>query len=201
MTFHPDQLRIPDRQRSGAHRPHRSPLLEVVPAVLVLLAVLGVGVGVWQLDRSTASTVAASGGPADNAGAGEDSTASPSPTSGGSPTATASTTATASGTATQSAAPTSGVVDRAVALSVLNATNRGGLAGRAARALRATGWSVTTGNERGQQPPTTVFYAASEQQATAQAVADDLGGSPAVQQSSQYGSDRITVVLGDDYNG
>ena len=193
MTFHPEQLRIPDRQRSGAHRPHRSPLLEAVPAVLVLLAVLGVGVGVWQLDRSTASTVAASGGPADNAGAGEDATASPSPTSSASAAPTA--------TATQSAAPTSGVVDRAIALSVLNATNRGGLAGRAARALRATGWSVTTGNERGQQPPTTVFYAAGEQQATAQAVADDLGGSPAVQQSSQYGSDRITVVLGDDYNG
>ena len=193
MTFNPDQLRTPDRQRSGAHRPHRSPLLEAVPAVLVLLAVLGVGVGVWQLDRSTASTVAASGGPADNAGAGEDSTASPSPTSSASAAPT--------GTATQSAAPTSGVVDRAIMLSVLNATNRGGLAGRAARALRATGWSVTTGNERGQQPPTTVFYAAGEQQATAQAVADDLGGSPAVQQSSQYGSDRITVVLGDDYNG
>ena len=193
MTFNPDQLRTPDRQRSGAHRPHRSPLLEAVPAVLVLLAVLGVGVGVWQLDRSTASTVAASGGPADNAGAGEDSTASPSPTSSASAAPTA--------TATQSAAPTSGVVDRAITLSVLNATNRGGLAGRAARALRATGWSVTTGNERGQQPPTTVFYAAGEHQATAQAVADDLGGSPAVQQSSQYGSDRITVVLGDDYNG
>ena len=195
MTFNPDQRRTPDRQRSGAHRPHRSPLLEAVPAVLVLLAVLGVGVGVWQLDRSTASTVAASGGPADNAGAGEDSTASPSPTSSASaaPTGTA--------TATQSATPTSGVVDRAIALSVLNATNRGGLAGRAARALRANGWSVTTGNERGQQPPTTVFYPAGEQQATAQAVADDLGGSPAVQQSSQYGSDRITVVLGDDYNG
>lgn len=197
MTFNPDQLRTPDRQRSGAHRPHRSPLLEAVPAVLVLLAVLGVGVGVWQLDRSTASTVAASGGPADNAGAGEDSTASPSPTS----SASAAPTGTATATATQSAAPTSGVVDRAITLSVLNATNRGGLAGRAARALRATGWSVTTGNERGQQPPTTVFYAAGEQQATAQAVADDLGGSPAVQQSSQYGSDRITVVLGDDYNG
>jgi len=197
MTFNPDQLRTPDRQRSGAHRPHRSPLLEAVPAVLVLLAVLGVGVGVWQLDRSTASTVAASGGPADNSGAGEDSTASPSPTS----SASAAPTGTATATATQSAAPTSGVVDRAITLSVLNATNRGGLAGRAARALRATGWSVTTGNERGQQPPTTVFYAAGEQQATAKAVADDLGGSPAVQQSSQYGSDRITVVLGDDYNG
>ena len=64
MTFNSEQLRTPDRTRSGAHRPHRSPLLEALPVVLVLLAVLGVAVGVWQLNRSTASTVAASGGPA-----------------------------------------------------------------------------------------------------------------------------------------
>ncbi len=84
-------------------------------------------------------------------------------------------------------------------MSVLNSTKRSGLARRAASALRADGWSVTTGNERGQAPPTTVFYADSEQQATAQAVADDLGGSPAVEQSSDYSG--ITVVLGDDYAG
>ena len=194
MTFHPDQLRTPERQRSGAHRPRRSPLIEVLPAVLVLLAVLGVGVGVWQLERSTASTVAASGGPGDGAGAGEDATTRPSPTRTGAGTATAS------GGATRTAAPTSGTVDRTTRLSVLNATTRSGLAGRAADALRATGWSVTTGNERGGRPPTTVFYTDSGQQVTAQAVADDLGGGPVVEQSSRYGK-PITVVLGDDYAG
>lgn len=198
MTFNTDQLRTPDRTRSGAHRPHRSPLLEVLPVLLVLLAVLGVGVGVWQLNRSTASTVAASGGPADGAGAGTDPTTSATPTAATpstKPSTKPSTTSVPTGTTTA----TSGGVDRAVAVSVLNATKRSGLARRAASALRADGWSVTTGNERGQAPPTTVFYADSDQQATAQAIADDLGGSPAVEQSSEYRS--ITVVLGDDYAG
>lgn len=199
MTFPPDQVRTPDRQRSGAHRPRRSPLVEVLPAVLVLLAVLGVGVGVWQLDRSTAGTVAASGGPADAEGRAADATTSPSPTLGGSPTPTGP--ATAAPTPEPTATSPTGVVDRSTPVSVLNATSRSGLAGRAAGTLRATGWSVTTGNERTRQPPTTVFYAASDQQATAQAVADDVGGTPAVEQSSQFGTERVTVVLGDDYAG
>ena len=190
MTFNSEQLRTPDRTRSGAHRPHRSPLLEALPVVLVLLAVLGVGVGVWQLNRSTASTVAASGGPADGAGAGTDPTTKATPTA-----ATPSTTPRTTPTPT----PTSTGVDRTAAVSVLNATKRSGLARRAASALRAEGWSVTTGNERGQGPPTTVFYADSDQQATAQAIADDLGGSPGVEVSSEYRT--ITVVLGDDYAG
>ena len=188
MTFNSEQLRTPDRTRSGAHRPHRSPLLEALPVVLVLLAVLGVGVGVWQLNRSTASTVAASGGPADGVGAGTD------PTTKATPTA-----ATPSTTPRTTPTPTSRGVDRTAAVSVLNATKRSGLARRAASALRAEGWSVTTGNERGQGPPTTVFYADSDQQATAQAIADDLGGSPGVEVSSEYRT--ITVVLGDDYAG
>ena len=198
MTFNTDQLRTPDRTRSGAHRPHRSPLLEVLPVLLVLLAVLGVGVGVWQLNRSTASTVAASGGPADGAGAGTDPTTSATPTAA-TPSTKPSTKPSTTSVPTSTTTATSGGVDRAVAVSVLNATKRSGLARRAASALRADGWSVTTGNERGQAPPTTVFYADSDQQATAQAIADDLGGSPAVEQSSEYRS--ITVVLGDDYAG
>ena len=198
MTFNTDQLRTPDRTRSGAHRPHRSPLLEVLPVLLVLLAVLGVGVGVWQLNRSTASTVAASGGPADGAGAGTDPTTSATPTAA-TPSTTPSTKPSTKPVPTSTTTATSGGVDRAAAVSVLNSTKRSGLARRAASALRADGWSVTTGNERGQAPPTTVFYADSGQQATAQAVADDLGGSPAVEQSSEYRS--ITVVLGDDYAG
>ena len=202
MTFNTDQLRTPDRIRSGAHRPHRSPLLEVLPVLLVLLAVLGVGVGVWQLNRSTASTVAASGGPADGAGAGADPTTSAAPTAttpSATPSATPSTTPSTTSVPTSTATATSGGVDRAVTVSVLNATKRSGLARRAASALRAGGWAVTTGNERGQSPPTTVFFLDTDQQATAQAIADDLGGSPAVEQSSAYRS--ITVVLGDDYAG
>lgn len=199
MTFNTDQLRTPDRTRSGAHRPHRSPLLELLPILLVLLAVLGVGVGVWQLNRSTASTVAASGGPADGAGAGTDPTTKATPTATKPSTTPSTKPSTTSVPTSSTTTATSGGVDRAAAVSVLNSTKRSGLARRAASALRADGWSVTTGNERGQAPPTTVFYADSEQQATAQAVADDLGGSPAVEQSSDYSG--ITVVLGDDYAG
>lgn len=187
-----DRQQSTDRQRSGAHRPRRSLLVEVVPALLIVLAVAGVAVGAWQLNRTTAATVAASGGPADGAGPGPDATAS------GSSRPTASTPTASIPTA--SGSPTSGPVDRSVSVTVLNGTQRSGLAGRAATALRATGWTVRVGNERTTRP-TTVVYPSGAQQATAQALAVDLGGSPAVEQSGRYGGARLTVLLGADYAG
>jgi hypothetical protein len=59
----------------------------------------------------------------------------------------------------------------------------------------------TTDNYRRAAPPTTVYYAGADQRATAQAVADDVGGDPRVQQTDEFGPDRITVVIGSDYAG
>lgn len=198
MTFDADQLRTSGRQRSGAHRPRRSGLVDVVPVLLVILAVLGVGAGVWQLNRASVGTEVTSRGPIDPGVAG----GGPSPSASGTSNASAAPTSTPGASATSSAPPTSGTVNHATALVVLNATTRSGLAARAAQVLRAAGWTVrTTGNYRSATPPTTVYYFEPSQQASAAAVAADLGGSPAVTQSSQFPSTAITVVLGQDYAG
>ena len=198
MTFDAGQLRTPERQRSGAHRPRRSGLVDLIPALLVILAVLGVGAGVWQLNRASMGTSASSRGPIDPGVAG----GGPSPSTSATPTVTASRSGSPGASATASAPSASGTVDHATPLVVLNATTRSGLAARAARALRGAGWTVTsTGNYRSQSPPTTVYYAAPSQQASAAAVAADLGGNPPVTQSSQFSSTAITVVLGQDYAG
>ena len=84
---------------------------------------------------------------------------------------------------------------------MLNSTRTAGLAAKAAATLRAAGWTVAaTGNYRQAQPPTTVYYPG-DLEATARAVAADLGRSVRVQQSSQFGADRLTVVLGTDFSG
>jgi hypothetical protein len=104
---------------------------------------------------------------------------------------------------------------------VLNATDRAGLATRAAATLRSAGWSVaSTGNYRQAQPPSTeppsteppsteppsteppstVYYSTTELRATARAVSEDLPGAQRVERSTSFG-DAVTVVLGPDYSG
>jgi hypothetical protein len=89
-------------------------------------------------------------------------------------------------------------VDRSVPVTVLNGTRTGGLAAGATQRLRDAGWTVPVADNYrgGDTPPTTVFYPSPELAATAQAVAEDLGGAQA-QQSDQF--DGLTVVLGEDY--
>ncbi|MBC7640388.1 MAG: LytR C-terminal domain-containing protein [Rhodoferax sp.] len=162
-----------------------------MPALLVVLAVVGVGVGTWQLNHSTAASVAASGGAADGTNAGGDPTAAPTPTTTPTPTASPS----------PSPTPTprqSGPADRTAPVSVLNGTRISGLAAKAATALRAVGWTVSVGNGR-TTAPTSVVYATTDQQAAAQTLVSDLGDG-VIEQSSQYGS-RLTVLLGSDYSG
>ena len=159
-----------------------------MPALLVVLAVVGVGVGTWQLNHSTAASVTASGGAADGTDAGGDPTASPSPTVSPSPSPSPTPTPTDTGPA-----------DRTAPVTVLNGTRTSGLAGKAATALRAAGWTVSVGNGR-TSAPTTVFYAAADQRTAAQTVATDLGVTGVLEQSSRFGG-RLTVLLGSDYSG
>lgn len=186
--------------RAGAHRPRRSPLRDVVPTLAVLVAVVAIGLGAWALTRSTASTIQSSG--SDDGVSASQAPVPTGPTS--SPTGgTGSPSATATGsTPTSATSTTSGTVDRSVRITVLNATRTTGLAASVARTLRSSGWTVpTTDNYRDGEPPTTVFYGSADERATAQAVAEDVGGEPEVEQSDEFGSEGITVVLGSDYAG
>ena len=156
-----------------------------MPALLVVLAVVGVGVGTWQLNHSTAASVTASGGAADGTNAGGDQTSTPTPTASPSPSPTP--------TPSQS-----GPAGRTAPVTVLNGTSTSGLAGKAATALRAVGWTVSVGNGRS-TAPTSVFYATTDQQAAAQTLVSDLGVG-VIEQSSRYGR-RLSVLLGSDYSG
>ena len=193
------------RVRRGAHRARSNPVAALVPAVLVVLAVLAVGIGTYAL---------LSGGPGTAVVETSDPTSEPfetpvplestEPTPTAAPTATAPTATAAPTTTAPPPAPTTTapppVADRSVAVTVLNSTRTAGLAARAAGALENAGWRVAgTGNHRNSTPPTTVYFAAPIEQVTAEAVAADLGGAR-VQQSSSF-AEPLTVVLGSDYSG
>jgi hypothetical protein len=181
--------------RSGAHRPRRPLWHDLLPLAVVALAVVALVVGIFELkDSVLGGTTAAttSNGPSDDNGA-------PPPASPtGSRTASATATSTAGSSATTSATAT---VSHSTRISVFNATTHTGLARGAASKLTGAGWTraTTGGNKTGYTGSTTVFYPSSSLRATARAVAADLGGY-AVQQSTQYGSSGLTVVLGSDYH-
>ena len=184
--------------RSGAHRPRRGPWRDALPTVAVLIAVVLIGLGAWALTRSTASTITSSGSD-DTGSASRDATVPTAPTTGAS---TGSATPSTPSTPTSATSSAAGGVDRSTPVTVLNATRTSGLAASLASTLRSLGWTVpTTDNYRRSEPPTTVFYGSADQRSTAQAVADDVGGDPEVQQSSEFGTERITVVIGSDYSG
>jgi hypothetical protein len=179
-----------------------------VPTVAVLVAVVLIGWGAWALTRSTASTITSSG--TDDSGTTQGDTVPTAPTTGaGSPTlsSTPGTSATSSTPSTSTSStsvtsPPAGAVDRSIPVTVLNSTRTKGLAASLASTLRTSGWTVpTTDNYRRGTPPTTVFYGSADQRATARAVADDVGGDPQVEQSDEFGTQRITVVIGSDYAG
>jgi hypothetical protein len=198
-----DPLSAPTR--TGAHRPRRSPIRDVLPTLAVLLAVVAIGLGAWALTRSTASNIQSSG--SDDGVVSSGQGAVPTGPTAGSTGASSSPSATASGSSPTSetsttSSPPAGTVDKDLPVTVLNATRTTGLAGSVAETLRSSGWTVpTTDNYRKSRPPTTVFYGDADQRATAEAVAEDVGGDPEVEQTDEFGSDCITVVLGSDYAG
>ena len=188
--------------RTGAHRERRGPLRDLLPTAAVLLAVVVIGLGAWALTRSTASTIQSSG----NADTGSQSqgTAPAAPTTTSTSPPASPTPSTSAGTPTSktTSSPPAGSVDRSTPVTVLNATRTSGLAASVAATLRSSGWTVpTTDNYRRAQPPTTVYYAGADLRATAKAVADDVGGDPKVERSDEFGTGRITVVIGSDYAG
>jgi len=182
---------IPGHRR-GAHRTAGG-LAEGLPWVLAALLTVVVIVGVLALVTRPDSTVPV----ADRAGstsAAPDDPASTSPPTSTQPTASPTPT-----TSTTSSEPTSSAtIDQAEPLTVLNGTFTAGLAGEVAAALGEQGWTVSGVDNFPQRPQafTSVFYFAAEDAATADAVAEDVGGR-AVRQAGDDGP--VTVVIGDDY--
>jgi cytoskeletal protein RodZ len=178
--------------RSGAHRPRRPLWHDILPLAVVAVAVIALVVGIFELKDSVlggTSAATTSNGPSDDNGA-------PAPT-----TPTSSRTASATATSTAGAsATTSATVSHSTRISVYNATSHTGLARGATTKLSGAGWTraTTGGNKTEYTGSTTVFYPSSSLRATARAVAADLGGY-AVEQSTQYGSSGLTVILGSDY--
>jgi hypothetical protein len=91
-------------------------------------------------------------------------------------------------------------VDKTVSVTVLNSTQTSGLARKAVTALQGEGWtksefSYDAANARS---TTAVYFAEEGEEATAQALVDDLGVGT-VKQSSTVAADGIVVILGTDY--
>lgn len=182
--------------RRGAHRTAGG-LAEGLPWILAALLTVVVIVGVLALVTRPDSTIPV----ADGAGSTSTSTtAAPDDPASSSPqTSTQPPASTTPTTSTTSSEPTpSATIDQAEPLTVLNGTFTAGLAGEVAAALGEQGWTVASVDNFPQRPQafTSVFYYTDEDAATAQAVAEDVGG-PAVRQAADEGP--VTVVIGDNY--
>jgi LytR cell envelope-related transcriptional attenuator len=178
--------------RSGAHRPRRPLWHDLLPALVVLVAVAALVLGIFELKDSVLGSSSTSTSGPSVPGDGDNQPAAPTaPTS----SATSTPSATATNTATH---PPAATVDHAVKVHVWNATDRTGLAKGAATKLSGQDWTAdSAGNKSGYTSGTAVYYAKASLKATAKAVAKDLGGYPA-RLSSSYGS-GVVVILGSDY--
>jgi hypothetical protein len=173
--------------RRGAHRARPGAVAAALPVLAVAVVVVIAVFAMYQILDSN-------GTPDDAQTVSE----TPSPSPSGHPTQSSPPPASPS-QPVQSSAPK---VDRAAPLLVLNNTSINGLGKRAATKLKGAGWTVKpVGNlsPRNQVSATTVYYASSDQEVTAQAVVDDLGlGS--ISQSQQLAGKGITVVLAADFD-
>jgi hypothetical protein len=180
-------------ERRGAHRPPGLGPAGTIPWLVAAVAVVLIVVyatGWWGGGSDDGGTNAASSGAV----------------SGSSATKTAGRTATTKPSSTPTSTPkgstttVTATVDHSQPVTVLNATKRSGMAAGAANKLKNAGWTIrSTGNYSAGVDVTTVFYGRSSLKATADAVAEDLGGSAVSRESADFGSGRLTAVLGADY--
>lgn len=92
--------------------------------------------------------------------------------------------------------------DLATRVRILNSTSTAGLAGRAGDTLEEAGWTdVVTGNYSGTLPGSAVFYAEDDPvlEASARAVAEELGIETVELDAEIASEDPITVVLEADF--
>ncbi|GAB2690102.1 LytR C-terminal domain-containing protein [Thalassiella azotivora] len=192
-TYPPDEF---DRvqgppARRGAHRGRPSPVLAALPVVAVLAVVGGVAWGFSTLlgDGRVESAISAPAG---------DETVAPAPQDPATEPAPGTDPGTVAPEPTVEPTPTA-TVDRDVTFRVLNSTTVGGLAARGAQALEDAGWTVSgTDNYRAGEMDTTVFYNDPGLEATAAAIAEDLGG--ALTTLDPNLEDDLSVILGADFD-
>jgi hypothetical protein len=178
--YPPDEFDAVDRSDAprGSHRRPRSTWSTLWPYGLAL-AVSGALAFtlveyVWQ-DREPAPSAQGTGAPVTGAPTAPGATASPSP---------------------------QGEPDLSAPVSVLNATSVRGLAGEVAAELEDAGWTaVVTGNYTGDDlTASTVIYGSPDLEASARAVAEELGIAE-VELATGDATDGIDVVLEPDYAG
>ena len=200
-----------EANRRGAHRARPNPLLGVLPLIAVAAVVVAVAGGVVALvggggllpsgkDKTVAGSTIASSKPA-----AKPTTPAAKPST---PAAQQSSPSTEPSKSTDpspsdSASDPAGEVKKKTRVSVFNATKPSvnGLAGKAADKLVAAGWTRAKKNttpSSGAVDVTTIYYATSDLEATAQALADELGVGE-LKQSSGKSNGSIAVYVANDY--
>jgi hypothetical protein len=177
--------------RRGAHRARPGALAAALPMLAVAAVVV---IAVFALFQMFDNNGSAAEEPQNVAVGTPQPSGGPQPSGSADPSASAS----ASPSAQEQAK-----VDPAAPVIVLNNTSTAGLGKKAATKLKGAGWTIKKIDNltpRNQVASTTVFYAASKDQATAAAVATALGLGPATQ-SDHMGAAGITVVLAGDFHG
>ena len=193
--------------RPGSHRAQRSPLAAVVPLLVVAVAVVAVGVGVYgwltvaDSPEALPGTIPAASTPTPTPTPTPEASLAPTPTESAAPsptpTPTPSPTPSASNTPKPTPTPskTATPVSRDTPVVVLNQTSIAGLAATTAADLERVGWTVTgVGNWRGNVPETTVYYPEGKS-AQATRLARDLGADRIRPRVSGMRTDRLTVIL------
>lgn len=191
----------PPGVRRGAHRTATPVLLEQLPWLLAALAAVVVLVLVVGYLTGGGTPTAPLGSPATSASATDPAATDPAATDPAATDPAATDPAATDPVATSAPPPTSEApsptADRSLALVVLNGTGASGLAGRVGEELAGMGWTVgEVGNADGDPlAQTVVRYAAPEHQATATAVATDLGVRAELDEGA---ASPVVVVVGQD---
>jgi hypothetical protein len=194
-----ERLVVPlEASRRGAHRARINPLMSALPVlavVVVVVAVIGVAYTLFVRGSNTTDDNAAGPAPTTSAPA----ATKPTPTTGASAGASSTTPATSPSASASSAAP----VDKDVSFAVYNGSTPpvNGLGAKAQTALESAGWNgakLIKGGAPIRSTTTRVYYAKQSQLASAQAIAEELGGQ--AKRNTSIAANGIVVVVGNDYN-
>lgn len=181
----------------GSHRAAPKPRSVVVPVVLALAVVAGLGLAAWTLLSSDGENGAA---PTSTPTVTDSGTPSDSPTASRSPkpSKSPSKSPTASPTKTKTDQPTSQPVP-AVGVYVFNQTSVTGLAASFARVLESQGWTVLgVDNWIGYVPENTVYYWPGDQAAAERLSRDFAEVARVWPASSPMPRDGLVVILATD---
>jgi hypothetical protein len=199
-----ERLVVPlEASRRGAHRARANRLVSALPVlavVLVVAAVIGVAYTLFLKPSNTADTGAQS----------LPTVSSPAPATsapaGAAPSSSGSSSASSSQSAGTSSSP-AGTVDKGTLYSVANGTSPGvvGLGAKGLAVLKNAGWangSLIAGKWKGTPvTQTTVFYAKTDQEASARAILRRLGVSGTITRSASVANQGLVVVLSNDFHG